>query len=54
MAQPGRIERSIAEIRAIAAAIRAGDAASAEAACRRHIEEAAKAAIACMRAENRL
>lgn len=51
MAQPGRIERSIAEIRDIAASIRAGDPVRAEAACRKHIEEAAKAALACMRAD---
>lgn len=50
MAQPGRIAHSIAEIREIAAAIRAGVPDRAEAACRFHIEQAAKAAIDCMKA----
>ena len=49
MAQPGRPERSVAEIREIARAIRARDPDRAERACRRHIEEAAKVAIDCMK-----
>jgi DNA-binding GntR family transcriptional regulator len=49
MAQPGRPARSVAEIREIAGAIRAGDPERAEAACRRHIEEAARIAVGCMR-----
>jgi DNA-binding GntR family transcriptional regulator len=50
MSQPDRLPRSIAEIRDIAAAIRAGDPARAEAACRLHIENASKVALARMSA----
>ena len=46
MSQPARVPRSIAEIREIVAAIRAGDPARAEAACRHHIENAAEVALA--------
>lgn len=49
MAQQGRPERSVAEIREIARAIRAQDPDRAERACRRHIEEAAKVAIECLK-----
>ncbi|WP_371038663.1 MULTISPECIES: GntR family transcriptional regulator [unclassified Rhodosalinus] len=49
MSQPERLPQSIAEIRAIATAIRAGDVAAAEEACRRHIENASKVALAQMR-----
>jgi len=49
MTQPGRLPNSIAEIREIAAAIRAGDPDRAEAACRHHIEMAAEAALSHMR-----
>jgi DNA-binding GntR family transcriptional regulator len=48
MMQPGRIHHSIAEIREIAAAIRASDGNRAEKACRTHIEKAAEAALAWM------
>ncbi|WP_160936647.1 GntR family transcriptional regulator [Teichococcus coralli] len=42
---PGRAERSVAELRAIAAAVVARDAAAAEAACIRHIEASAELAL---------
>lgn len=42
---PGRTERSVAELRAIAKAITARDADAAEAACIRHIEAAAELAL---------
>lgn len=48
MSRPDRLPRSIAEIRAIAAAIRSGDPARAADACRRHIENASEAALAQM------
>lgn len=48
MSRPDRLPRSIAEIRAIAAAIRSGDPARAEDACRRHIENASAVALAQM------
>lgn len=48
MSRPDRLPRSIAEIRAIAAAIRSGDPARAEDACRRHIENASEVALAQM------
>ncbi len=49
MTQPGRLERSVAEIRDIAAAIEAGDGGRAGEACRHHIEEAAKVALSYLR-----
>lgn len=48
MTQPGRLPRSMREIRAIVEAIAAGDGAAAEAACRLHVEEAAKVALAVL------
>lgn len=42
---PGRTERSVAELRAIAEAVSARDPAAAEAACVRHIEAAAELAL---------
>ena len=48
MSRPDRLPRSIAEIRAIAAAIRSGDPARAADACRRHIENASEVALAQM------
>ncbi|MCJ9728665.1 GntR family transcriptional regulator [Bradyrhizobium sp. PRIMUS42] len=45
MTQAGRLKHSVAEIRAIAEAVSAGDADKAELLCRRHIEEAAKVAL---------
>lgn len=48
MSRPDRLPRSIAEIRAIAAAIRSGDPARAADACRRHIENASEVALAEM------
>lgn len=48
MSRPDRLPRSIAEIRAIAAAIRSGDPARAADACRRHIENASAVALAEM------
>lgn len=42
MTQPGRLEKSLQEIRAICDAIRAGDGKGAEAACIAHIEAAAQ------------
>ena len=48
MTQPGRLARSLEEIRAIHDAIAAGDGALAEAACRRHIEAAARIALAVL------
>ena len=48
MSQPDRLPQSIAEIRQIAAAIRSGDAARASDACRIHIENASKVALAKM------
>jgi DNA-binding GntR family transcriptional regulator len=45
MTQPGRLMHSVAEIRAIAEAISAGDAEKAETLCRRHVEEAARVAL---------
>lgn len=49
MVQPGRLERSVQEIRNIAAAIQAGDGARAEETCRNHIERAAEVALAYLR-----
>ncbi|MGB3541010.1 MAG: GntR family transcriptional regulator [Mesorhizobium sp.] len=46
MAQPGRLEHSIAELREIAAAIQSGDGPRAAAACQLHIANAATAALA--------
>ena len=48
MSRPDRLPQSIAEIRAIAAAIRSGDPARAADACRRHIENASEVALAEM------
>ena len=48
MSRPDRLPRSIAEIRAIAAAIRSGEPARAADACRRHIENASEVALAEM------
>lgn len=48
MSQSDRLPHSIAEIRDIVAAIRAGDAERAEAACRLHIDNASKVALARM------
>lgn len=45
MTQPGRLQRSLEETRAIQRAIAAGDPDAAEAACHHHIEEAAKVAL---------
>ncbi|HWL80357.1 MAG TPA: GntR family transcriptional regulator [Roseomonas sp.] len=42
---PGRAERSVAELRAVAEAVAARDAAAAEAACIRHIEASAELAL---------
>jgi DNA-binding GntR family transcriptional regulator len=49
MTQPGRLKRSIAEIRTILATIQAGDATGAERACREHVENAAEVAIAYLK-----
>jgi DNA-binding GntR family transcriptional regulator len=46
MTQPGRLKRSIVELRDIAAAIESRDADRAEAACRLHVYRAAEVAIA--------
>ncbi|MEV4511261.1 GntR family transcriptional regulator [Dactylosporangium sp. NPDC049525] len=43
MTVPGRLEHSVAELRAIVAAVDAGDAEAAAAACARHVEEAGRA-----------
>lgn len=48
MSQPGRLEHSLAELREIVAAIQAGDGTSAGNACRRHIHNAAMAALSGM------
>lgn len=48
MSRPDRLPQSIAEIRAIAAAIRSGDPVRAADACRRHIENASEVALAQM------
>lgn len=48
MTQAGRLENSVAEIRAIAGAIRDRDGDRAEAACRAHIANAAKVAMAVL------
>lgn len=48
MSQPGRLAHSLAELREIVAAIQAGDGLSAGNACRRHIQNAAKAALSGM------
>ncbi len=48
MTQPGRLARSIAEIGDIYDAIAAGDGDAAEKACRLHIQEAAKVALAVL------
>jgi DNA-binding GntR family transcriptional regulator len=46
MMQPGRLKRSVAEIRDIIAAIEAGDAERAETSCKVHVENAAAVALA--------
>lgn len=48
MSQPGRLVHSLAELRAIVAAIQAGDGVAAGNACRLHIQNAAKAALSGM------
>ncbi|MEP9367294.1 GntR family transcriptional regulator [Xanthobacter sp. VNH20] len=48
MTQPGRLTRSIVEIRDIYEAIASGDGDAAEKACRLHIQEAAKVALAVL------
>jgi DNA-binding GntR family transcriptional regulator len=53
MAQPGRLKDSVAEIRAIAEAIKNGDADKAEAMCKRHVERAAKVALAVLESATR-
>ncbi|MFI5913289.1 GntR family transcriptional regulator [Dactylosporangium sp. NPDC051541] len=45
MSVPGRLEHSLAELRAIVDAVQAGDADAAAAACARHVEEAGKAGL---------
>lgn len=49
MMQPGRLAHSVTEIREMHDAIRARDGARAAAACRRHVEMAARAALAQLR-----
>lgn len=49
MQSPGRLERSEAELRKITEAAVAGNAEAAGAACRRHIDHAAKIALAALR-----
>lgn len=48
MTQPGRLAKSMKEIRAIYQAIAAGDGPAAEQACRYHVEEAAKVALSIL------
>lgn len=48
MSQPGRLAHSLEELRAIVAAIQAGDGVAAGNACRLHIQNAAKAALSGM------
>lgn len=48
LGQPGRLKHTVAELRAIIAAIEARDENAAEAACRAHVEAAARVAIAVM------
>ena len=43
MTVPGRLEHGVAELRAIVAAVDAGDAEAAAAACARRVEEAGRA-----------
>jgi DNA-binding GntR family transcriptional regulator len=54
MTQPGRLKKSIAEIREIVAAIEAGDPERAETACKRHVENAAKVALAYIARQSEL
>ncbi len=49
MTQPGRLERSLAEVRTIYDCIAAGDAEAAEAACIKHVEAASVTALAYLR-----
>lgn len=53
MSQAGRLKHSVAEIRAIAEAIKNGDADQAEAMCKRHVEQAAKVALKVLEAAPR-
>lgn len=48
MSQPGRLKHSLSELRAIVAAIQAGEGVTAGNACRLHIHNAAKAALSEM------
>jgi DNA-binding GntR family transcriptional regulator len=50
MRQPGRSMASVAELREILEAITAGDTEAAEVACRRHVQAAARAALAVLSA----
>ena len=52
MTQPGRIEKSVAEVGSIVEAIAAHDPDAADAACRLHIEHAATAAVARLSEED--
>ncbi len=52
MASPGRSPGSLGEMQRIVAAIRAGDADAAEAACRDHVGRAREAALAMLRASD--
>ena len=45
---PGRLEHSLAELRAIVAAVQAGDADAAAAACSRHVEEAGRVGLVAL------
>jgi DNA-binding GntR family transcriptional regulator len=49
---PGRIEHSVAELRAIVDAVQAGDADAAAAACARHVEEAGRAGLRALSEQN--
>ena len=53
LAQPGRIEASVAEMRQILAAIRAGDGQAACQACMTHVEQAALVAAAVLQPQER-
>jgi GntR family transcriptional regulator, trigonelline degradation regulator len=49
---PGRLEHSVAELRAIVDAVQAGDADAAAAACARHVEEAGRAGLQALSEQN--
>lgn len=49
---PGRLEHSVAELRAIVDAVHAGDADAAAAACARHVEEAGRAGLRALSEQN--